>query len=340
MTSNLHNQLITEDIARVLACYPLPELTHKRLFLTGGTGFFGYWLLQTLAQLNDQGAEISVTALSRNPHAFLERYPEFRDMTWLKFVQGDVRNYIYPQEYYDFFVHGASETSPQAAQQAGLLFETLFLGTRHVLQHMLHCRAHRILVISSGAVYGEQPSDLSHITEEHKLACDSCDADDAYGEGKRVMEMLVACYAREYGLEAVYARCFAFIGYGLPPHLAAGQIIRDAVVNRQIVIKGDGKAVRSYLYAADLALWLLALLVRGRRGGVYNVGSDQASSLEELARCVADALPWIVPIEILAQTQTTKRLNYVPDVSLIKHEFGVSIWTDLKTAIQRMAEYV
>jgi len=329
---------IVYDIARVLSLYPLPELTGKSIFLTGGTGFIGYWLLMTIAQLNAMGAQISVVALSRNPARFLDRYPEFNVSTWLKFISGDVRNYTFPEGEFDFFIHGASDTSPEAASRALELFEVITQGTRHVLDHAVASGTRRILIVGSGAVYGEQPAEIACVPEDAPFACDSTDPEDAYGEGKRVMEMLAACYAKEYGLEPVFARCFAFIGFGLPPHLAVGQLIRSAVKEGRVIIKGDGKVFRSYLYAADMAVWLLALTCRGRAGKPYNVGSDDAFRLDDLARLISNTLGLSKPIEILGQSASVKRIRYVPEVTRIRQELGVTVWTDVATGVKRMAE--
>lgn len=329
---------VIEDVERVLRLYPLPELTGKRIFLTGGTGFIGYWLLMTLAQLNTRGECISVVALSRNPERFLTHYPEFRRATWLQFIRGDVRDYPIPEGKFDLFIHGAADTSPDAAHHARTLFDAIMQGTQHVLDHAVACGTRRVLLISSGAIYGEQSPEVSHISENASHACSSTDPADAYAEGKRAMEMLAVCYGREYGIEPVIARCFAFIGHGLPPHLAIGQLISNALADDRIVITGDGRTVRSYLYAADLAIWLLALACKGRSGVPYNVGSDEAFRLDELAQLIGNTLSRNNPVTILGRTQSVRRIRYIPDVSRIRQDIGVEIWTDTKTGIKRMAD--
>jgi nucleoside-diphosphate-sugar epimerase len=338
--SNACRKNIIADLMRVLSLYPLPELSGKRIFMTGGTGFIGYWLLMAIAQLNTKDAQISVVALSRNPDIFLNRYPEFRQAAWLQFIQGDVRDYPFPDGKFDLFMHGASDTSPEAANRALELFDTIVLGSRHVLDHALACGTRRVLIISSGAIYGEQAPEITHIAESATHACHSSDPADAYGEGKRAMEMLAVCYGREYGLEPVIARCFAFIGYGLPPHLAVGQLIGNAMSEGRIEITGDGKTVRSYLYAADLAIWLLALACKGEPGTPYNVGSDEAFRLDELAQLISNTLGLTKQVEILGRERSNKRIRYVPDVSCIRQGLGVELWTDIKTGIKRMADCV
>ncbi|HEX5392716.1 MAG TPA: NAD(P)-dependent oxidoreductase [Rhodocyclaceae bacterium] len=323
------------DLAPLLAAYPLPELRGQRLFITGATGFMGYWLLLAIHCLNRNSAGIQVHALSRDPEAFLARRPECQEMEWLTWVQGDARDYSFPPARFDAILHGAADTSPEAARHAEELKADIVVGTRHVLDHATACGAKRILLLSSGTVYGEQPETLTRLEESAPCSAEPSSKLDGYLAGKRIMESLALSQAHKP--EPVIARCFAFVGYGLPSHLAVGQFIRDAKENAEIAVNGDGRPVRSFLYAADLAVWLLALLAKGRSGQAYNVGSPNGMPLAEVAATVRDTLAPGKPVVIKGATSNHARQRYVPDVRKAEQELGLGVWTQFPEAIRLTA---
>ena len=329
------------DLGVLLERTPLQELRGIRIFATGCTGFFGYWLLAALECLNRQGQAIELVALSRNPQTFLDRHPEFRGLPWLSFVTGDVTNFRLPDSRFDAVIHGATDSSPQAAANPSLLLASMIDGTRRVLDSIANAGGCRhFLLLSSGAVYGDQPASTPALKEDAGLAGDPLRPGNAYGEGKRIMEMLCACRAGTDLPAPVVARCFAFLGPHLPNHLAPAQFLRDALAGGPIVLRGDGSPLRSYLYAADLAVWLLALLARGRAGRAYNVGGADAISLAELARTIRDTVAPDAAVEILGTDSGAPRNRYLPDTRRAHDELGLEARTSLPQAIVRMAEAV
>ena len=138
------------------------------------------------------------------------------------------------------------------------------------------------------------------------------------------------------------ARPFAVVGPGLPldAHFAIGNFIADAVAGREIVVGGDGRPLRSYLYAGDLAVWLVTLLVRGRSGRAYNVGSDRAIGIGELARLVRSVVPGSGKVSINGTPDPKAvRSRYVPSVDRARTELGLAAWTSLEDAIHRTARH-
>lgn len=340
MTTN-PDAILEGSLAAVLPHLAISPIMGKHLFITGGTGFFGRWLLSAFSQLNRQGADIRVSILSRNPQRFLTLHPQWADLPWLTFICGNVRDFDFPEAQYDLLVHAATDTSASANPLA--IFDDIVVGTRRALDFAVKAGIKRVLLVSSGAVYGPQPSDVSHVQEDTRFACSPDAPASAYGEGKRVMELLGALYHREYGIEPVMARCFAFVGPGLPldGHFAIGNFIRDALYADAIRVNGDGTPLRSYLYGADLAVWLLHLLGTGKPCYPYNVGSDQAISVRQLAFLVRRILSPEKEVRIQRQAVPGDlRQRYVPSINRGREELALDVWTPLEQAIEFTASSI
>jgi len=333
--------LIQSSLARIPATLNLQDaLAGQHLLLTGCTGFFGRWLLALLASLNRQGAAIRVSVVSRNPARFLAEQPQYQDCTWLHWVVCDIRQLeSVPGPSVDLILHGAADTSAAAHAEPLELFSSIIGGAQRVLELAVRSGTRRVLFTGSGAQYGRLPLDHP-VSESFNGACVSASSASAYGEAKRAQETLGAIYAKKYGIDVILTRCFAFAGPGLPlsGHFAIGNFVRDALNADSIVLNSLGEAMRSYLHGADLAAWLLTLLTRGESGQAYNVGSDQAVSIAELARLVAAQIAPHKPVLIRGQGGGSERSYYVPDITRAK-ELGLDVWTSLDESIHSMAEW-
>ncbi len=320
------------------------NLKGKKIFVTGGTGFFGKWLLESFAAANTNlGFDAQLHVLSRTPEHFKKNFPHLLKKKGIFFHQGNVLDFSFPKERYDYIIHAATEVSAQQNVENPLLMvDTIINGTRRVLDFARFCGAKRLLFTSSGAVYGKQPAEMTHIPETYTGAPDISNLAAAYGEAKRLAELLCSIYQQQYQLRIVTARCFAFVGPYLPldMHFAIGNFIRDGLEKRPIQIHGNGTTVRSYLYGADLAIWLWTLLQLGKPGASYNVGSDKEISIKHLAAKInlafGDELDVIVSNKILSRTALDR---YVPDISLAKEELGLDCWIGIDDAIQKTIDF-
>lgn len=314
------------------------EARGGRFFVTGGTGFFGCWILEALiAAYDDFGP--GVTVLTRNPDAFRARAPHLAMHPAVHLLAGDVRSFSIPPERFEYVIHAAFDSSrePDAEETRS----TIIGGTARCLDLARRARARRCLFVSSGAVYGKQPPDISHLPEEYIDDPASADSLSPYGEAKRAAEALCLRTARETGLEVQIARGFAFVGPHLPihAHFAIGNFIRDALAGGPIRVHGDGSPIRSYLYAADLAVWLLTILLRGRSGAAYNVGSEREVSVSELARLVADTIDPCLAVEIARPASGAPPERYVPSNRKARAELGLAETVELREAIRRTATW-
>lgn len=315
-------------------------LRGQRIFVTGGTGFFGCWLLETLLYANDRfKLDAPVVVLTRRRNHFRRTAPHLANHPLLTLHDGDVRTFEFPEGRFSHVIHAATASGSTLADDDPLLmFDTIVTGTRRTLDFACRSGARRFLLTSSGAVYGRQPADITHVPEEYVGGPDPTNARSAYAEGKRAAETLCALYGRQFGLEPTIARCFAFVGPYLPldVHFAAGNFIRDGLGGGPIRISGDGSPYRSYLYAADLAIWLWTILLRGKALRPYNVGSATALTIADLAHVVAHS--FVPPLAIEKAKMPAPGApadRYVPAVTRPETELGLRAIVPLPEAVRR-----
>ena len=316
------------------------EASGKSFFITGGTGFFGMWLLESFAHINDQLAlGMRATILTRDPAAFARKAPPLANRADLRFIQGDIRSFPFPEGQFDYIIHAATEASAKLNEEAPHeMLDAIVAGTRRVLDFAAQCGVKKLLLTSSGAVYGKQPSDLTHISEDYLGAPDPLLPGSAYGEGKRLAEHMCCVHARHHGFEAKIARGFAFVGPHLPldAHFAIGNFIRDAMRGTPIQINGDGTPMRSYLYASDLAVWLWTILFKAPHARAYNVGSDEGISIKSLADIVVMAHGGSLPLKLAVSPQSgCSILRYVPAIKRASEDLGLRVRINLVEGINK-----
>ncbi len=323
------------------------QLRDAQLFVAGGTGFFGCWLLESLCWAHDQlGLGCSATVLTRNPAAFARKAPHLASHPAITVLRGDVETFEFPPGQFPFVIHAATEASAALnVNHPTRMLDVIIGGTRRMLEFARQAGTRRFLFVSAGAVYGSQPPSLTHVPESYGGAPDPLDLTSAYAEGKRVAEFLCAtCHAR-HGLEVTIARCFAFVGPYLPldVHFAIGNFIRDALAGGPIIVGGDGTPHRSYMYASDLAAWLWTILLRGQPCRPYNVGSETAVTIGELAQVVAEVFEARAGrrpiVKILGSSAGRSWSYYVPSTQRAREELGLQESTELRAAIWKTAEW-
>ena len=330
------------DLAYILCqtCSLWKEARGARFFITGGTGFFGCWLLESFLHVNRAlNLGMTMTVLTRDPAKFKDRSPHLAAAPELELLAGDMATLEPSSARFDYAFHVATETRPNyGAVDPSTLFLANTEGTRRFLNFIRSAGVKKFLFTSSGAVYGMQPTDLPLLFEHDLRAPDTVDPRSAYGESKRVSEMLFALACAPGVCEGKIARCFAFVGplLALDANYAIGNLIGDAMKGGPLRIGGDGTPRRSYLYASDLAVWLWSILFQGRSGRIYNVGSEAHLSIRDLAEKIRDLVAPAASIEIARQPVAGADINlYVPSVNRVREDLGLTVQIPLDEAILR-----
>jgi len=332
------------DVAAIteMAHADLKMLRGAHIFMTGGTGYIGRWLLESLCHANHAlNLHLDVTVLSRQPRAFAERHPHLSGNPAVTLLRGDIRNFHCEQHGFTHVIHAATDiighTHPLET------FDVTVQGTRRVLEFARHQNVRNVLLLSSGSVYGALPDVVERAPEILPCVVDVTTSRTAYGLGKIATEWLGNTYGKEYGFSCKSARIFAQIGpyLALDAHFAVGNFIRDALRGKPILITGDGTSLRSYMYATDLVTWLWAILIRGHAGCAYNVGSELSISIKKLAEMVVRISndQKFTP-HITGQTKLGMAPSrYIPDTTLARNTLGLAISIPIDEAIKRTAAW-
>lgn len=313
----------------------------QKIFITGGTGFFGAWLLETLVHANRrEDLGLRATILSRNPQCFLAKMPHLLDCHEIEWIQGDIQDFEFPEGSFDSIIHAATDTANRSWPQSGPeLMKQMIKGTSRVLDFAIACDAKRLLFTSSGAVYGSKSIDATGFHESFDGSPDPLVDASAYGIAKRACEYLCSAHGKATGCDVSIARCFAFVGPHIPldQNYAIGNFIRDGIHGRPIQLTGDGQAVRSYMYAADLAIWLWTMLFQSKGCQAYNVGSSNAVTILDLARKVSEihALPDPVAVSPAGLPPSI----YIPNVSKAQERLGLSEKISLTDSIRKTSNW-
>lgn len=331
--------LLEDDLNHVLdsTASLWEELRRARVFVTGGSGFFGCWMLETALWANERlnlGIEIAV--LARDYRKFVRKAPHLATHPRVWFIEGDVRSFEFPAGDFTHVVHLATDSTLKLTPENRILVSsTIVEGTRRVLEFAGRCGARKLLFTSSGAVYGPQPPELPRIPEYYTEGRPA----SAYADGKREAEALCNKASR---FDATIARCFAFVGPHLPldAHFAAGNFIRDLMAGKPIAIAGDGTPRRTYMYAADLAVWLWTILIRGKARRAYNVGSEHEVTIQQLAQAVASTVQPAAEVTVgRTPTGAAGAQRYVPSTSRAREELGLRETFDIHEAIRRTVRF-
>ena len=339
--------IFREDLDNILQrVAPLQEkLRGKRIFLSGDAAFFDIWLAESFIHINREYAlGATLTVLSCAPEVLIGQNPHFKDFPEVSFVQGDVRNFTFPDGHFDYVIHVEPEVNEQHEHEhPEQLYPLILERTRSVLDFAVACGARKMLFIDSGSVYGVQPTELAVISEEF-LAHPEFEGpkSSAYGRGALHAERLCLEYAAMYRFYVTTARCFAFIGpyLSMSTHCAAGGFIADCLEKRPLVISGDATLLSSYIYGADLTVWLWTILVNGLNDRAYNVGSEEAVSVAELAeefnRCCGNRSAVQVLQPVLPGIPPAR---YVPCTGRARKELKLTIDFPLRQALEKTVKW-
>lgn len=332
----MFNKIILEDAEfifnqlKILA--DLSKLYDSNILITGGTGLFGKSILNFLINIREY-YNFHITILTRNKYDFLINYPNYNS-NFIRFINGDIRNFNCDEKY-DYIIHAAAPASEKLEKEnPDEMYSIILDGSKNIINIAKKMNVKKLLFTSSGAVYGEQYESIKSFKENY-----SGNPITYYGKAKKISEELFI----DSNINVSIARCFAFVGpyLNLDIHFAIGNFIRDVIGNKDIIIKGDGRPLRTYLYTADLVIWLFTILLNSKDKSIYNVGSSAEISIYDLAKLVSNSIDnYTGDINVLTKPDySCPTPKYLPNNTKIIKELGVKENYSLDDAVKRTIEW-
>jgi dTDP-glucose 4,6-dehydratase len=297
------------------------------LLVIGGSGFFGKSILDAYQRGLLQAWKIDrVIIFSRQATQLRFTHPNLLSDT-IELVDGDIGTCdTLPKA--NYVIHAAASTDAAKYLSAGDTEKNnIIAGTIHFCQLAKALYAHaKILYVSSGAVYGSSFQQKLPFSESDPLMPleEVPENKRAYTAAKRDSERAIRLLAKE-GVSVSIARCFAFVGQYLPrdQHFAIGNFIQNGLEHQAILVKAQHLVYRSYMYADDLVLWLMHLLeAASTTCPIFNLGSDQAAEVGEIANLLAIKMQTTVH---RSDVTTTAQDYYVPCIKKAKEELGIHL---------------
>ena len=345
------NKLLLDDVSLIIENKTVnwDIFKGKTVFITGANGYVPQFFVHSFLRRNDvYGDNIRVIALCRNESRAKERFADYLDRDDFRLVIQDVCEPMDIDEDIHFFISAASPAGIKKRYEDPVAtFSANVTGFENVLKLAVKNPCEGILLLSSVDVYGVLDN-RSRIKETDVGTLDTLNLRNIYSCGKRAAETLGVAYASKYDMPLFIVRPYQILGPGI--ELNDGRLhadfIRQIKESGEIVLKGDGTPVRSFMYITDAITGMLAVFTRGERNTAYNVCDEngEASVLElatTMAKLVKDK---DVKISYNMKTRksdpaVTQTLDYVCGDPTKLRGLGWKPVLSLKQACMRMMRY-
>ena len=331
------------------------KMAGDSLLLVGGGGFLGYYLVQAIGVWNEEhpSEEISMTVYDSWIRGRPDWLHRFEGTDWLDIETFDITTPLPGSTPgFDWIIHAASIASPTFYREHPIeTMDANVNGLRNLLEHARRqanagSSPKGFLFFSTSEIYGDPTPDAIPTPETYRGQVSCTGPRACYDESKRYGETLSVNFARVHGLPIKIARPFNNYGPGLK--ISDGRVIpdfaRNILVGDDIVMHSSGKPTRTFCYIADAVVGYYKILVRGRSGEPYNIGTDHPEiSIADLA----DRMAVIAREELGYEGQVIHRpsddADYLvdnpnrrcPDITKARSELGYDPRVSLDDGLRR-----
>ena len=287
--------IVKQDILRIADTkLSWEKLEGKTVLVTGATGFIGSFIIKSLLQrVKTYNADISIVAFVRNADRAKAKFSEYEELNRITYVEQDMCESIEADVKADFIIHCASNAAPDMYMKDPVgTMRINFIGTDNMLQFAKKCGAQKFLYVSTIEVYGKTSCD--EIGEDDFGYISSNNIRSCYPESKKCCENLTVCFGKQYGLDVSIGRLSYIYGAGMSKTDAkvCALFARKVAAGEDIVLKSEGKQLRSYTYVSDAITGLLTVLLDGADGEAYNIASSKSRiTIVDMAKQYCELFP-------------------------------------------------
>lgn len=306
----------------------------QSILITGGTGFFGRWLVESIAFVEEKlKSENKYIVISRQKSLDLEqKIPVFKK-GFFEFVEADLQDLESLNDPVDFVIHAASDVVGIKSGKCD--FASILKATQNLIGVLQNKKLKKFLYVSSGGVYSD--SETGHIESELStddlLKLNMNSKPESYAYAKINSEKAVIQSALKWPIQIV--RCFSFVGPYADSSMAVMQFLQQKLTSNLITVQSPN-VVRSFMYPTDLVVGLIQALYKSDLPQILNLGSERSITLKE----VAEKINAIGPLGTVQIKENVNQISlagrcYYPDITLAKKELGFVPSIDLDLALQK-----
>lgn len=280
---NYRDSIIFKDSDRILSKTNINHYSNKTILITGANGLFGQYLLSTFALANQKlNTNIKIITISKSgPNKFIKKYNKNNNL------KIDLEKKFIFNKKVDYIFHSAGYARPKKWMSNKISSVNInIFGTKELLEIAKKNKA-KFIYFSSVDVYGKVLKKDLPIKEILFGNLDSSNKSNAYGEAKRMGEMLCSIYRFEKKVKTYLCRIFHTYGPGikLNDERVIADFIRNAIKFNKIKIKDKGKAIKNFCYIADAIIMILNIASYGK-SFAYNIAGNKICSIYHLAKII------------------------------------------------------
>lgn len=340
------NRIHMEDIEQIIAAMPYEECEGKTFLITGGTGFLGSYMVDSLMMLKRRNKikRCVIYLLCRNRAKAEKKFSTWIGDIDFKLLTQSVEDKIHIDGNVDFIIHAASCSQTAIFNERPVdLLSANGIGTYNLLELAKEKNTKSFLFFSSGSVYGESLD--NELFEDKIYNMDYLNMKNSYASGKRMGEMFCKAFWKQYAVPTKCVRISHTYGPGID--INDGHIYSDfakSILNSSpLIIKGDGADSRPFCYVTDAirAFWIL--LFDGVDGEVYNMANAKETfSIRELADMLAYRIFEDRNLEVIQRqnliTEKKKRIVNIDKLKKLGWNPIISVEVGFKRLITSLEE--